>query len=270
MKKSIAVIMSFLLILSLVGCSSSNLSSENNIEALYAKSNENSTEVIVSDVDVPGDTVKKDKNNDNKSKDVSKQQKTTECTTESKSETFKVTEKPTECSTESATEAPPVTECSTELQSIDECTTESPPTTECSTEALPTTEIPTEETTEAPKTSVSYSPQNVVSMATSRCISGGMIKTTDNLNNLLANGSITQEEYDEYYPYDGLGYYSVFVETDLNKSATTSGRLLGSEQEIANYIADMLLLESSPYFLIEYAGVTSGSSSDFYEFRCYR
>lgn len=270
MKKTIAVIMSLLLIVSLVGCGAAKVSSESNMESLYAKSNEDSTEVVAPNSDIPDNADKKDKNNNNKTKAVSKQKKTTESTTEYKKETNGATEK----NTKSTTESPPITESTTESPATTECSAESPPPTEYPTETQTTTECTTEahteETTEAPTTSVSYSPQNVVSMATSRCCSGGMIQTTDNLNNLLANGSITQEEYDEYYPYDGLGYYSVFVETDLNKASTTSGRLLGSEQEIANYIADMLLLESSPYFLIEYAGVTSGSSSDFYEFRCYR
>ena len=116
----------------------------------------------------------------------------------------------------------------------------------------------------------SYSPQNVVSMAIAKCQAGGMVTTTDNLSNLLANGTITQEEYNEYYPYDGLGYYSVFVQTDLNAASTTSGRLLGSEDGIAQYIADMLLLENDPIFNIEYAGVTNTGGTDFYEFKCYR
>ena len=44
-----------------------------------------------------------------------------------------------------------------------------------------------------------------------------MITTQQNLQNHLNDGSITQEEYNEYYPYDGMegSYYSVFVETDL-------------------------------------------------------
>ena len=52
-----------------------------------------------------------------------------------------------------------------------------------------------------------------------------MITTQQNLQNHLNDGSITQEEYNEYYPYDGMegSYYSVFVETDLNK-ATGAGR----------------------------------------------
>ena len=164
-----------------------------------------------------------------------------------------------------------------EVPSNESSTTEAPSTEAPDTE-MPTTEAPCPEpeepATEAPPApepaSVSYSPQNVVSMATSQCIAGGMIRTTDNLDNLLANGSITQEEYNEYYPYDGLGYYSVFVETDLNKASTTSGALLGSEAGIADYISGMLLLESNPYFLIEYAGTTDCGGQSFYEFRCYR
>ncbi|MGN1172370.1 MAG: hypothetical protein ACI4SO_01130, partial [Muribaculaceae bacterium] len=85
-------------------------------------------------------------------------------------------------------------------------------------------------------------------------------------------GSITQEEYAEYYPYDGLenSYYSVFVETDLNKASTTSGRMLVSEEGIADYIAEMLSLETGTYFAISYAGIYEGASGDFYEFRCHR
>ena len=90
----------------------------------------------------------------------------------------------------------------------------------------------------------------------------------DNLN----AGKITQEEYDEYYPLDGLenSYYSVFVNVDLNKAVTTSGRALGSEEAIAQYIADMLLLESDSVFNIRYTGTTKTSGETFYEFRCYR
>lgn len=117
---------------------------------------------------------------------------------------------------------------------------------------------------------VSYNPLFVCSQAIARCQAGGMITTTDNLANLLAEGRITQEEYDSCYPYDGLGYYSVFVETDLNLASTTSGRKLGSEEGIVEYIADMMLLETEPVFHIEYAGVYNLNGIDFYEFRCYR
>lgn len=119
---------------------------------------------------------------------------------------------------------------------------------------------------------VSYSPDRVVSLAISKCQAGGMVTTEQNLLNNLNAGKITQTEYDEYYPLDGLedSYYSVFVNVDLNKAATTSGRLLGSEEAIAQYIADTLLLESDNVFNIRYSGTTKTSGETFYEFRCYR
>lgn len=160
---------------------------------------------------------------------------------------------------------PQATEEKTEVPA----TVEEAPSEEPVTEQTTEPEVTTQQT-EPANASVSYSPDRVVSLAISKCIAGGMILTTENLNMLLANGSITEEEYNSYYPYDGLGYYSVFVETDLNKAATTSGRLLGSEEGIADYIAGMLLLEREPYFMIEYAGTTECGGQTFYEFRCYR
>ena len=126
-----------------------------------------------------------------------------------------------------------------------------------------------------PKTepqSVSYSPDRVVSLAISKCQAGGMVTTEQHLKDNLNAGKITQEEYDEYYPLDGLenSYYSVFVNVDLNKAVTTSGRALGSEEAIAKYIADMLLLESDNVFNIRYTGTIKTSGETFYEFRCYR
>ena len=89
------------------------------------------------------------------------------------------------------------------------------------------------------QTVAAYDPVSVCNQAIAKCQAGGMITTTDNLASLLAEGRITQEEYNSYYPYDGLGYYSVFVETDLNKASTTSGRKLGSEDGIADYILNL-------------------------------
>lgn len=125
---------------------------------------------------------------------------------------------------------------------------------------------------EEPKTpkTVEYNPNEVVSLATAKTKAYGKISIPEDLDQMLAAGEITQAEHDEYYPYDGAGYYSVFVETDLNQAATTSGRKLGSVEGIADYIAEMLSLESGPYFYIEYAGVTSTGGTQFYEFRCYR
>lgn len=83
-----------------------------------------------------------------------------------------------------------------------------------------------------------------------------MITTQQNLDNLLAAGSISQDEYNQYYPYDGMegSYYSVFVETDLTKTSTIDGRPLPSEDAIADYIA----------------GIYTTGGTTFYEFRCHR
>ena len=136
------------------------------------------------------------------------------------------------------------------------------------------------QTTDSPKDNVSnpqpafvaYSPQNVVSLATAKCQAGGMITTWDDLDNILAQGKITQDEYNEYYPYDGMegSYYSVFVETDLNKASAIDGELLPSEDAIAEYIASMLLLEKDLVFYISYDGVYTSHGTDYYEFRCHR
>ena len=127
-----------------------------------------------------------------------------------------------------------------------------------------TTDSPKDNVSNPQPASVAYSPQNVVSLATAKCQAGGMITTQQNLQNHLNDGSITQEEYNEYYPYDGMegSYYSVFVETDLNKASTIDGQRLSSEDAIAEYIASMLLLETDPVFYISYDGVyTTGGTS---------
>ena len=130
------------------------------------------------------------------------------------------------------------------------------------------------EVTEEPEEEafIAYDPNYVVALATEKTKGYGKILVWENLDRLLAEGKITQEEYDEYYPYDGLedSYYSVFVETDLNKASTISGSLLVSEEGIADYIAGMLALETGPYFAISYAGIYEGTNGDFYEFRCHR
>ena len=135
-----------------------------------------------------------------------------------------------------------------------------------------TTDIPKDNVSNPQPVFVAYSPQNVVSLATAKCQAGGMITTQQNLQNHLNDGSITQEEYNEYYPYDGMegSYYSVFVETDLNKASTIDGQRLSSEDAIAEYIASMLLLETDPVFYISYDGVYTTGGTDYYEFRCHR
>ena len=253
--KKLMMILITIAILGLTGCTTDVKDAINNSKDVVAKQTEESTEIKTEATteckEQTTEKAREEKNTSDDKKRNSRMSVSTEATTENKNKTETSVQVKTEKATETVTEAP-----------TESCT-------EAETEAA--TEAPTEAATEAPAPAeVSYSPGNVVSLATSKCQAGGMIKTTDNLANLLAQGQITEDEYNEYYPYDGLGYYSVFVETDLNKAATTSGRLLGSEDAIATYIADMLLLESNPYFLIEYGGVTNSGGQDFYEFRCYR
>lgn len=170
---------------------------------------------------------------------------------------------------------------------------ETQPTTSEQTPPTPSTESPATEDSASPATDdrgnpadgspileitfnipqaeyVGYDADRVARLAVEKCKAAGMIPLPENLDNLLAEGKITLEEYNEYYPYDGCGYYSVFVETNLNLASTISGERLCSEEEIADYIAGMMVLEVEPYFYIECAGVYQGNSVEFYEFRCYR
>ena len=207
----------------------------------------------VAEVDSSADT--KDTGKDNQSDNIASEEKTAENKQpeENRSSDSQKSEKqPKDTKSESASEQQPKPEENTKAE---EKTEEKP-------EPKPKHE------TQA----VSYSPDRVVSLAISKCQTGGMVTTEQNLLNNLNAGKITQEEYDEYYPLDGLedSYYSVFVNVDLNKAATTSGRALGSEEAIAKYIADMLLLESDNVFNIRYTGTTKTSGETFYEFRCYR
>ncbi|RHF04824.1 hypothetical protein DW703_07060 [Agathobacter rectalis] len=124
---------------------------------------------------------------------------------------------------------------------------------------------------QATHTAVSYSPQTVVSLSIPKIKAGGKLILSEEMNRMLSEGTITQEEYNEYYPYDGTGYFSIFVETDLKQASTIDGQRLPSEDAIAQYIADMLIIESVPSVDVEYAGVyTSNAGNQFYEFRCHR
>ena len=76
-----------------------------------------------------------------------------------------------------------------------------------------TTDNPKDNVSNPLPASVAYSPQIVVSLATEKCQAGGMVTTQRNLQNHLNDGSITQEEYNEYYPYDGMegSYYGIIT-----------------------------------------------------------
>lgn len=213
-----------------------------------------STEAVT-EVDSSADT--KDTDKDNQSDNIASEEKTADNkqSEENKSSDCQKSEKqPKDTKSEPASEQQPKPEENTKPEKKTEAKPEAKPEPKPELQA------------------VSYSPEKVVSLAISKCQAGGMVTTEQHLKDNLNAGKITQEEYDEYYPLDGLedSYYSVFVNVDLNKAATTSGRTLGSEEEIAQYIADMLLLESDSVFNIRYTGTTKTSGETFYEFRCYR
>lgn len=113
--------------------------------------------------------------------DRSKEEVTTEAKVEKKEST-------TEATTEAKIEQ--TTERSTEEKSTEQPTTEAPKTPE---EPKPEEPKPTEpekpkpEEPKAPEV-VAYDPGTVVSKAIAKCKAGGMITTTDNLNNLIAEG----------------------------------------------------------------------------------
>lgn len=171
-----------------------------------------------------------------------------------------VTQKPGEQQTPAPTVAPTVNTTVKPTEKSTEKPTEKP------------TPKPTEAPTPEPESKKDYSPDKVVKNAIAKCEANGMITTEHNLDNLLADGTITKEEYDSYYPLDGLdnSYFSVFVNVDLNKATTVAGERLTSESAIADYISGMLLLESEPEFNIKNVGTYKNNGETFYEFRCYR
>ena len=205
-------------------------------------------------------------NTENTTEDVTTKEVDVESsTTEAPSET--VTTQPTTPPAETQPTTPELTTLSTEAPVTEEDTEPATDDRGNPADGSPVFEI----TFNIPQAEyVGYDADRVARLAVEKCKGAGMITLPENLDRLLAEGKITQEEYDEYYPYDGCGYYSVFVETNLNLASTISGERLCSEEEIADYIAGMMVLEVEPYFYIECAGVYQGNSVEFYEFRCYR
>ena len=205
-------------------------------------------------------------NTENTTEDVTTKEVDVESsTTEAPSET--VTTQPTTPPAETQPTTPELTTLSTEAPVTEEDTEPATDDRGNHADGSPVFEI----TFNIPQGEyVGYDADRVARLAVEKCKGAGMITLPENLDRLLAEGKITQEEYDEYYPYDGCGYYSVFVEMNLNLASTISGERLCSEEEIADYIAGMMVLEVEPYFYIECAGVYQGNSVEFYEFRCYR
>lgn len=118
---------------------------------------------------------------------------------------------------------------------------------------------------------VSYSPQRVVQLATEKTKAAGKIYIPDDLDRMLAEGTITQEDYNDCYPTDGAGYLEFYVATDLNEARDVSGTVkFNSEDDIAANIAGMYSSLPQQYFYIEYHGTVMYGDKECYVFYCYR
>lgn len=118
---------------------------------------------------------------------------------------------------------------------------------------------------------VSYSPERVVQLATEKTKANGKIYIPDDLDRMLAEGTLTQEDYNACYPTDGAGYLEYYVATDLNEARDISGTVnFNSEDDIAANIAGMYNSLPQQYFYIEYHGTVTYGGKECYVFYCYR
>lgn len=118
---------------------------------------------------------------------------------------------------------------------------------------------------------VSYSPERVVQLATEKTKANGKIYIPDDLNRMLAEGTLSQEDYNACYPTDGAGYLEYYVATDLNEARDVSGTVnFNSEDDIAANIAGMYNSLPQQYFYIEYHGTVTYGGKECYVFYCYR
>ena len=152
-----------------------------------------------------------------------------------------------------------------------------PQTTEPDTKPEPEPEAPQKpQTPQEPQQPsqpepVSYSPQRVVQLATEKTKAAGKIYIPDDLDRMLAEGTITQEDYNDCYPTDGAGYLEFYVATDLNEARDVSGTVkFNSEDDIAANIAGMYSSLPQQYFYIEYHGTVMYGDKECYVFYCYR
>lgn len=143
-----------------------------------------------------------------------------------------------------------------------------PQTTEPDTKPEPEPEAPQQPSQPEP---VSFSPQRVVQLATEKTKAAGKIYIPDDLDRMLAEGTITQENYNDCYPTDGAGYLEFYVATDLNEARDVSGTVkFNSEDDIAANIAGMYSSLPQQYFYIEYHGTVMYGDKECYVFYCYR
>ena len=122
------------------------------------------------------------------------------------------------------------------------------------------------------QTFISYSPENVCNLATQKVLASGCGKITikQAMDQRLAEGKITKEQYNSFMPYGGAGYMSFYIETNLVEASGLGGTPLHSEDAVAEYIAEQIIVAiNRPYFLVECAGTIQYHGTQMYEFRYY-
>ena len=215
------------------------------------------------------------------------EEKETETVTEQPEETTEATaleenataedDKEKDNSSEGQTSSATEKEQDSQNQSNAQNGTSKPQTTEPATQPEPEPEAPQEpQTPQQPQQPsqpepVSYSQQRVVQLATEKTKAAGKIYIPDDLDRMLAEGTITQEDYNDCYPTDGAGYLEFYVATDLNDARDVSGTVkFNSEDDIAANIAGMYSSLPQQYFYIEYHGTVMYGDKECYVFYCYR
>lgn len=225
-------------------------------------------------VETETQTVSEDMENDSEESEP-------EAVTEEPEETLETTEpeksaaaednKAKDSSSEEQTSAATEKEQDSQKQSNTQNEPSQPQTTEPDTKPEPEPEAPQEPQQPSQPESVSYSPQRVVQLATEKTKAAGKLYIPDDLDRMLAEGTITQEDYNDCYPTDGAGYLEFYVATDLNEARDVSGTVkFNSEDDIAANIAGMYSSLPQQYFYIEYHGTVMYGDKECYVFYCYR
>lgn len=118
---------------------------------------------------------------------------------------------------------------------------------------------------------VHYSPQRVVQLAVKKTKTYDKVYIPDSLNHMLAEGMISQKDYNAYYPTDVAGYIEFYVASDMNEARDVSGTIkFNSKDDIAENIAGMYNALTKQYFYIEYHGTVVYGDRECYVFYCYR
>lgn len=267
MKKKILFVLTIVLLVIIAGCIMFGCNRKKDFEVADSSGKK----------EVESKTIKEETKSS--SKEVKEETTTVEETTKEETTEVQTEEAPSETQSELQTEPESVKQQETDAQVQEEPVIQAPSQAaqeqvaqsqaqEATQEQTPVAQIQVQRATAS--SFVSYDPNSVAALANQKLKAKGFKIIPENLNQLLAEGKISKEIYDECYLYDGCGYYSVFVEMNLLEARTMSGRSIGSVDEIATYLTDMLSLETEKTVYVEYQGIYNYYGTDLYEFRCYR